>query len=74
MTIKGAGINENRAQIGHQLKNILYATISNPNKTGDWLIYEKYDWGNYYISLAQHEERDIEIYDRIKNYIGKFNS
>ena len=56
------------------IKNILYATISNPNKTGDWLIYEKYDWGNYYISLAQHEERDIEIYDRIKNYIGKFNS
>lgn len=52
------------------------AVISSPDKTGDWLIYKKYDWGNYYISIATHaegqnrEESDMLIFNRIKGYLN----
>ena len=35
--------------------------------TGEWIIYQKYQNKNYYLTIASHDEKDIDIHKRIKD-------
>jgi hypothetical protein len=36
--------------------------------TGEWIIFSKTECGNYYVSLANHNESDDAIAERLKRY------
>jgi len=36
--------------------------------TGEWIIYSKYNGKNYYLTLAEHNEGDEKVFNRIKDY------
>lgn len=38
--------------------------------TGEWLVFEEAPGGNYYLTLANHNEEDAKINDRITHYRG----
>ena len=33
--------------------------------TGEWIVFQKYQGKNYYLTLAQHDEGDENIYNRV---------
>ena len=44
-------------------------SVASKKKTGDWIVYQKNESGNLYLTIAAHNETDIEIYNRIKKYL-----
>lgn len=49
-----------------------FERAQNRNLTGEWIIFAKNESCNYYLTLARHEEKDIEIYNRLKKNIDNF--
>lgn len=54
-----------------KILKLIPQSVTNPKKTGDWIIYKKIDNGNYYLTFAGHNETDENIYRRIQQYLVK---
>lgn len=37
----------------------------NNNITGEWIVFQKHEGKNYYLTLGAHDEGDDKIYDRV---------
>ena len=49
-----------------------FERVRNRKLTGEWIIFAKYESCNYYLTIARHTEKDIEIYNRLKKNIDNF--
>lgn len=54
-----------------KILKLIPKSVANPKKTGDWIVYEKTDKGNHYLTFATHNEDDENVYRRIQPYLAK---
>jgi hypothetical protein len=47
--------------------------VKNRKLTGEWIIFAKHESHNYYLTIARHTEKDIDIYKRLKKNIDNFS-
>lgn len=53
----------------NSILNLVHKSVVSHDKTGDWIVYKKTDSGNFYLTIAKHNEPDEQIYNRIKPYL-----
>ena len=45
--------------------NAYQSRVDKNRMTGEWIVFQKYEGKNYYLTLASHQEEDNEIYKRV---------
>ena len=61
--------NLNEESFLQAILDLIPKSITSTKKTGDWIIYQKNDWGNLYLTFAKHNELDENILTRIKPFL-----
>jgi hypothetical protein len=59
--------------LANAVTNIYTARASEQRLTGEWIIFAKHEGRNYYLCLAQHNEGDTAIFERVQKCIDEFS-
>jgi hypothetical protein len=65
----GRDVDEVAGEIAHALVIGMYGQRARESRvTGEWIVFEKVDGANYYLTLGSHNERDERTRTRVDKY------